>query len=139
MGVMDKPTSARERPKALNFLFCALAIVLVLLSPALGVMAAAIATWHALLAGSFWYMPLGLVMTLAAFAMVQSHRLFDLAFLGLMVVAAITWFGLDSPQQRSLLEAVQALASQTYLMAGVLLVMLVAGVLIHIARGANRW
>lgn len=136
---MNTLTSAPKRSRLLNSLFYTLAIMLVILSPALGVLAAAIATWHALLAGWFWYMPLGLVMVLAAIAMVQSHRLFDLGVLVLMVAAAIIWFGIDSLQQRSLLEAVQALTAQTYLMVGVLMVMLVSLVLIHLARRSNRW
>lgn len=136
---MNTPNSPPTRSSFLNFLFYTLAFMLVVLSPALGVLAAAIATWHALLAGWFWYMPLGLVMILAAIAMVQSHRLFDVAFLVLMVVATITWLGIDSLQQRAFLEAVQALTAQTYLMAGVLLVMLASLMLIHFARRSERW
>ncbi len=110
-----------------------------LLIPVLGVLATAVAAWQALLAGSIWYMPVGLVLVLAAIAMVQSHKLFDLALLGLVVFAVLAWFRADSMQQDRLLDAIQALAPQTHLMAGGLLVMIVALVLIHRVRRAGRW
>lgn len=113
-------------------------MMLVLLSPALGVVAAAIATWHALLAGSFWYMPLGLVLLLAVIAIVQSHKAFDLACLGLVITVVIIWFRLDSPQQDYLLDEVQALMPQTYLMGGVLFAMFATLMLVHMARRPNR-
>lgn len=112
--------------------------MLVLLSPALGVAAAGIATWHALLAGSFWYMPLGVVIALALISMAQSHTAFDVALLGLTVFAVMTWLGLDSLQQRDLLSIVEVLTSQTSLMAGVLLAMLSTLLFIRILRRRKR-
>lgn len=132
-------TALPKRSNTINFLFYGLALLLVLLSPALGVLVAAVATWHALLAGSFWYMPLGVVLLLAAIAMVQNHKLFDLVFLGVVILTVIAWFGADSLQQRYLLEGVHALLSQTHLMAGVLATLIVALVLIHIARRHRQW
>lgn len=115
-----------------------LALLLVLLSPVLGALAAAVAAWQALLAGSIWYMPLGLLLVLAAIAMVQSHKPFDLALLGLVAVAVIAWLRADSPQQGRLLDAIQALALQSHLMAGVLLVMILALLLVHTTRRFGR-
>ena len=131
-----------KRSRTAGLLLYGLALSLVLLAPALGVLAAAVAVWQALLAGSIWYMPLGLLMVLAAIAMVQSHKAFDLALLGLVAVAVIAWFRADSLQQGRLLDGIQALALQTHLMAGVLLVMIVALVLVHAARrfgGPRAW
>jgi len=112
---------------------------MVLLAPILGILAAAAVAWQALLAGSIWYMPLGLVLVLAAIAMSYSHNLFDLAVLGLVIVAMIAWFTADGLQQGRLLEALLAMAPRTGLMAGLLLVMVLALVLIHAARRTSRW
>jgi hypothetical protein len=127
------------RSRTATVLLYGLALSLVLLAPLLGILAAAVAVWQALLAGSIWYMPLGLFLVLAAIAMVYSHKLFDLALLGLMIVAAVTWSMADALQQSRLLDALLALASQTGLMSGLLVMMLVALVLIHVARRTGRW
>lgn len=116
-----------------------LALALLLLAPMLGMLAAAISTWQALLVGSIWYMPLGLVMMLAAIAIVQSHKPFDLALLGLVVVAVIAWFMSDSLLQGHVLDALQTMAPRTGLMTGALLVMILALALIHAARRTGRW
>lgn len=116
-----------------------LALSLIVLAPALGAVAAAVVVWQALLAGSIWYMPLGLVLVLAAIAMVQSHKPFDLALLGLVIVAVIAWFMADALQQGRLVDALLALAPQTGLMFTLLVMMLAALVLIHGARRAGRW
>ena len=112
---------------------------MVLLAPILGILAASAVAWQALLAGSIWYMPLVLVLVLAAIAMVYSHKLFDLALLGLVVVAGIAWFMSDALQQERLLESLLAMAPRTGLMAGLLLVMVLALVLTHAARRTSRW
>lgn len=128
-----------KRTWTANLLLYGLALSLLFLAPILGMLAAAISTWHALLVGSIWYMPLGLVMILAAIAMVQSHKAFDLALLGLVVVAVIAWFMADSLLQGHVLDAVQTMAPRTGLMASALLVMILALVLIHAARRTGRW
>ena len=139
IGGMNTMMPPPKRTWSANLLLYGLALSLVLLAPVLGALAAAVAFWQALLAGSIWYLPLGLVLVLAAIAMVYSHKLFDLALLGLVVVAAITWFKVDSPLQGRLLDAIEALAPQTGLMTGVLVVMVLALVLIHVARRSGRW
>lgn len=116
-----------------------LALSLVVLAPVLGALAAAVAVWQALLAGSIWYMPLGLVLVLGAIAMVYSHKLFDLVVLSLVVIAVIAWFMADTLQQGRLVDILLALAPQTGLMSGLLVTMLVAVVLIHAARRTGRW
>lgn len=132
------PRSSRSISASL--LLYALALCLVVLAPALGLVVAAVAVWQALLAGSMWYLPLGLVLVLAAVAMVQSHKLFDLALLGLVIVSGvIVWLGVDAGQQERVLNFIQALALQTGLMAGMLLLMVLALVLIHAARRSGRW
>lgn len=129
----------RTRSRTATALLYGLALVLVLLAPLLGALAAAVAIWQALLAGSIWYMPLGLVLVLAAIAMVHSHKLFDVALLGLVIVAVVAWFMAGALQQGRLVDALLALAPQTGLMSGLLVMMLVALVLIHVARRTGRW
>ena len=129
----------RTQSRIVSLLLYLLALSLVLMAPALGMLAAAVAVWHALLAGSIWYMPLGLVMVLATIAMVYSHKLFDLALLGLATVGVIAWFMADSLKQARLAESLLVLAPQTGLMSGLLVIMLVALVMIHAARRTGRW
>jgi hypothetical protein len=129
----------RTQSRIVSLLLYLLALSLVLMAPALGMLAAAVAVWHALLAGSIWYMPLGLVMVLATIAVVYSHKLFDLALLGLATVGLIAWFMADSLQQARLVESLLVLAPQTGLMSGLLVIMLVALVMIHAARRTGRW
>lgn len=136
MNMMPPPS---KRTWTANLLLYGLALSLLLLAPMLGMLAAAISTWQALLVGSIWYMPLGLVMMLAAIAMAQSHKAFDLALLGLVVVAVIAWVMSDSPLKGHVLDVIQTMAPRTGLMAGVLLVMIPVLVLIHVARRAGRW
>ena len=124
----------RKRSRAASLLLYALALLLVVLAPVLGVLAAAVAVWQSLMAGSIWYMPLGLVMVFAVIAMVQTHKPFDLVVLGLVVVAVITWFRADTMQQGRLLDAIHTLAQQPHLMAGMLLVMIMALVVVHATR-----
>ena len=128
-----------KRTWSVNLLLYGLALSLVLMAPVLGALAAAVAFWQALLAGSIWYMPLGLVLVLAAIALANSHKLFDLALLGLVVVAVIAWFMADALQQARLVETLLVLVSQTGLMTGLLVMMVVTLVLIHSARRAGRW
>lgn len=136
---MNTMLSPRKRSRIAHLLLYGLALSLVLLAPVLGVLAAAVAVWQALLAGSFWYMPLGLVLALAIVAMVQSHKLFDLALLGLVVLTAIAWLLADTLLKGRVLDGLIALAPQTSLMYGLLAIMLVALVLIHVARRTGRW
>jgi hypothetical protein len=136
---MKVTTPTRKRSRTVGLLLYGLALFLVLLAPVLGAMALAVAVWQALVAGSIWYMPLGLVLVLAAIALVQSHRPFDLGLLGLVAVMVIVWFRSDFLQQGHLLDAIQTLAPQTGLMIGVLVVMVVALVLIHAARRNGRF
>ncbi|NBD95777.1 MAG: hypothetical protein GVY11_04785, partial [Gammaproteobacteria bacterium] len=116
-----------------------LAVVLIIISPVLGLLAAAVATWQALLAGSIWYMPLGLILVLATIAVVESHKPFDLALLGLVVVGVIAWFKADVLQQGRLVDTLWAMAAQTGLMSVLLVAMVLALVLIHAARRIGRW
>ncbi len=139
IGGMNTMMSPPKRTWSVNLLLYGMALSLVLLAPMLGALAAAVAFWQALLAGSIWYLPLGLVLVLAAIAMVYSHKLFDLALLGLVVVAVIAWFMADAPQQGRLLEVLLTLAPKTGLMAGLLVIMVGALMLIHAARRAGRW
>lgn len=113
--------------------------MLVVLSPVLGMAAAAVAVWQALLAGSIWYMPMGLVLVLTAIAVVQSHKPFDLTLLGLGVVTLIAWLGANPLQKDRLLDGILALSRQTPLLVGMLSVVVVALVLVHIARRNGRW
>ena len=136
---MTTKTPARTRSRPSSLLLYGLALCLLLLSPVLGIVAAAVAAWQAIIAGSIWYMPLGLLLVLAAIAMMQRHKLFDLATLGLVFLAVIAWFRVGSLQQDRLLNAIQALASQTGLIAGLLVAMILALVLIHAARRGGRW
>lgn len=136
---MNTMLSPRTRSKTTSLLLYGLAITLVVLAPAMGAVAAAVAFWQALLAGSVWYMPIGLVLVLAAIAVMQSHKPFDLAVLGLVIVAPLAWFSASPRQQEQLLNAVLALPSRTLLLGGVLPVMILALVLIHAARRSGRW
>lgn len=99
----------------------------------------AIASWQALLSDSIWTIPLGLVVVLAVMAMVQSHKLFDLTLLGLVIAAVTAWLMTDSAIQERMLEVLQTLASWTSLMAGLLLVMVETLVLINTDRRTGRW
>lgn len=112
------------RSKTVSVLLYALALLLVLLAPLLGLMAAVVGTWHALVAGSFWYMPLGLILLLAVVALAHNHKPFDLALLGLLVLAVIAWFIAEPLQQLQLLDAFRALVAQTSVM-GILLSMMI--------------
>ncbi len=136
---MNTMLPPRTRSRTASLLLFGLALSLVLLAPVLGVLAAAVGVWQALVAGSIWYMPLGLLMVLGAIALMQSHKPFDLALLGLVTVAVIAWLMADDPQQARLLDALLALEPQTGLMSGLLVIMLVALVMIHAARRTGRW
>lgn len=139
IGSMKATSPTRKRSRTAGLMLYAFALSLVLLAPVLGAMALAVAVWQAIVAGSIWYMPLGLVLVLGTIALAQSHRPFDLALLGLVVVLTITWFRSDPLHQGRLLDAIQTLAPQTGLMIGVLVVMVVALVLIHAARRTGRF
>jgi len=95
--------------------------------------------WQALLAGSIWYMPMGLLLVLAVIAMIYSHKLFDLALAGLVLVVVVAWFRADSLQQGRWLDSAQLLLPQTGLLAGLLVLMVLALALIHLARRTGRW
>jgi len=134
---MKAMTQTQDRSRAASLVAYGLALSLVLLAPLLGAVVAAVAVWQALLAGSIWYAALGLVLVLSVIAMVQSHRLFDLAVLGLAVAVMVTWFATDSAHQSRLLEVSQALTVETRLMAGVATVLTL--ILIHAVRRWGRW
>lgn len=136
---MNTMFSPRKRSRTASLLLYGLALTLVLLAPVIGAVAAAVAVWQALLAGSVWYMPIGLVLVLAAIAIVQSHKPFDLAVFGLVVVTLLAWFSTNARRQGELLDAIVTLSPRTPLLAGALLVMVVALVLIHTARRSGRW
>lgn len=139
IGGMNTITPPRTRSRTASLLLLGLALSLVVLAPALGAVAAAIAVWQALLAGSIWYMPLGLVLVLAGISMMQSHKLFDLALLGLLVIAVTGLFMADALQRARMVDALLAMAGQTVLMSGLLVMMLAALALIHAARRSGRW
>lgn len=129
----------QTRSRTASLLLYGMALSLVVLAPALGAIAAAVAVWQALLAGSVWYMPLGLVLVLATIAMVNSHKPFDLALLGLVVASVVAWFLAGTQNRDRLVDALLALAPHTALMYGLLMMMLAALVLIHAARSTGRW
>lgn len=139
MRSMNEFTPTDTRPPIFGAVMYGLAFVLVVISPALGLLAAAVATWQALLAGSIWYMPLGLILVLATIAMVQSHKPFDLALLGVVAVGVIAWFMADVLQQGRLIEALLAMAAQTDLMFLLLVAMVLTLMLIHATRRIGRW
>lgn len=136
---MNKTLLPPKQTLGSRLLLYGVTLILALVASALGILAAAIALWQALLAGSIWYMPLGLLLLLGAIAIIYSHKLFDLALLGLLLVAVMAWFMVDALQQAHLLEALLVVASRTYLMAGMMLAMVMTLVLIHSARRAGRW
>jgi hypothetical protein len=136
---MNTMLTPSKRSRTASVLMHSLALILVMLAPVLGLLAAAVAAWHAIVAGSIWYLPLALVIVLAAIAMIQSHKPFDLALLGLVVVAAFSWFMADSLQQVRLFDSILSLVPRTYLLGTILLVMVVALVLIHTVRRTGRW
>lgn len=111
-----------------------LALVLVLLAPALGMATAAVATWHSLLAGSIWYLPLGLVLVLTMIAILESHKPFDLVLLGLLALGVVAWFRVDALQQGLFVDSLQELAIRTSLMVGLLLIMTLALALCYTMR-----
>jgi len=59
---VNQTTSARLN----SALLCILAWLLILISPFLGLLIAAIGAWHAIVAGSIYYLAPGLVVILAA-------------------------------------------------------------------------
>ncbi|NBB93542.1 MAG: hypothetical protein GVY32_10290 [Gammaproteobacteria bacterium] len=136
---MNELTPTDTRPPITAAVLYGLAVVLIIISPVLGLLAAAVATWQALLAGSIWYMPLGLILVLATIAMVESHKPFDLALLGLVVSGVIAWFTADVLQQGQLTDALWAMAAQTGLMSFLLVAMVLVLMLIHAARRSWRW
>lgn len=136
---MNTMLFSQKRSGTTRLLLYGLAVTLVVLSPVLGMAAAAVAVWQALLAGSIWYMPMGLVLVLTAIAVVQSHKPFDLTLLGLGVVTLIAWLGANPLQKDRLLDGILALSRQTPLLVGMLSVVVVALVLVHIARRNGRW
>jgi len=76
VNTTQSPNASRPGGLALlnNTLLCTLACLLILIAPLLGLMVAAIGAWHAIVAGSIFYLPLGLAVVLAALAIVQSHK-----------------------------------------------------------------
>lgn len=81
-----------------------LALVLVLLAPILGMLVAAVAAWHAVLAQSIILLPLGLFLVLVILSVYQRHGRSDLAVLSLMLAATASWFLLDSQARIEMLK-----------------------------------
>lgn len=134
IGGMKTMTPTLERSRTSSLLLYGLTLTLVLLAPALGIAAAAIAAWHSLLAGSIWYLPLGLVLVLATIAILKSHKPFDLALLGLLALGVIAWFRTDVLRQGLFLDSIQGLAAQTSLMVGLLLIMALVLAMLYTTR-----
>ncbi|RFF30673.1 hypothetical protein [Wenzhouxiangella sediminis] len=96
---MNRIVEQARGKRVSHYLRFSLAWTLVLLSAALGLIAAAIATWQAQLAGSILYMPLGLVIALALIPVAHKHKPIDLLLLALMLLGVAFWFSAESPQQ----------------------------------------
>ena len=112
---------------------------LILIVPALGFLAALIAAWHALLAGSIWYMPLGLLLLLTAAALIESHKLFDLALLGLVTAGFVVVFRMEPLQQNRLSDALMGFALQTGLLVSVICLVLVMLIWLRSIRQKRGW
>ena len=112
---------------------------LILIVPALGFLAALIAAWHALLAGSIWYMPLGLLLLLTAAALIESHKLFDLALLGLVTAGFVVVFRMEPLQQNRLSDAFMGFALQTGLLVSVVFLVLVILIWLRSIRQKRGW
>lgn len=110
-----------------------------LLAPLLGLIAAAIAAWHALLAGSIWYLPLGLLLFLASFAVLQTHKWFDLALLGLVTAGAFTVLRMDAVEQGRHLDAILSFTLDSGRLVAVLLAILTVLAFVHLARQKGGW
>ena len=120
--------------RLLRFIQFALALLLVLVAPLLGLLAAAIGTWHAIVAGSIFYLPLGLVIVLMVLAIIQCHKTGDIALLTVMVAGAVTWFLAGGQTQTRLLEWVESLVGRTELLAGLLVLMVMWLVMLYTFR-----
>ena len=107
--------------------------------PALGFLAALIAAWHALLAGSIWYMPIGLLLLLMAVALIESHKLFDLALLGLVTAGFGVVFRMEPLQQNRLSDAFMGFALQTGLLVSVVFLVLVILIWLRSIRQKGGW
>ena len=115
-----------------------LVLLLVIAVPLLGLVAAAIGTWHALAAGSIFYLALGVIILLMALAIFQSHKKGDLTLLVLLLTGAAAWFLIDAQTQARLLGWAEGLAARTELLTGLLVLMVIALVLIYAFRLITR-
>lgn len=111
-------------------LLFSLALILLLASPALGLLAAAVATWQAQLAGSVLYMPLGLVLVLALIAVIQSHKPLDVLLFGSLVLGTIGWFIADAHQQAHISGIVLDLSTRVNFMPGLIVASLLTAALL---------
>lgn len=110
------------------------ALVSAVVAPLLGLAAAGIGTWHALVAGSIFYMPLGLIIMLMGLAILHSHNKWDLWLLGLLVVGAATWYYVGGQDWTRMLGWAEGLAVHTELLAGLLVLLVMALVLVYVFR-----
>jgi cbb3-type cytochrome oxidase subunit 3 len=111
-----------------------LALVLVLLAPILGMLVAAVAAWHAVLAQSIVLLPLGLFLVLVILSVYQRHGRSDLTVLSLMLAATASWFLLDSQARIEMLKWGGALVLPVELLVGALAVMVLLLVLLFVSR-----
>lgn len=117
-----------------NTILYSLALLLVVMAPLLGLVAAGTAIWYATLAGSMLYMPLGLIIVLAILAILHSHKKGDLALLALLLTGVSAWFLANAETRAAALEWLSAVADQTALLIGLLVLAVIALGLIYTLR-----
>lgn len=108
-----------------------LMLVLAMVSPVLGLAVAAVGTWLALLAGSIYYLPLGLMILLAGMAILRSPLA---AIIGLAVIATLVW-SVNVMDDKGWIPAWTVdLASRMDLLIGMLVLMVLAFIIVHWQR-----
>lgn len=116
-----------------------LALTLLLLAPVLGLAVGAVGAWHAILAGSIFYLPIGVLLMLVGLSVYQCHRKRDIATLALLAAAVSGWFLVDLTTRNKMQEWAVGLILPVELLAGLLaLLVLLLAVLLAWRLFADR-
>lgn len=108
-----------------------LMLILAMVTPVLGLAVAAIGAWLALLAGSIYYLPLGLMILLAGMAILRSPLV---AIIGFAVIATLAGLVAVMDDKGWIPAWTVDLASRMDLMIGMLVLMVLAFMIVHWQR-----
>ena len=110
---------------------------MILMAPPLGIFAALILVWHAIIAGSLPFAVIALGIGLVTVSIVQSHRKRDLALLAVMSICAASWFLIGTTVQTHFLEWGARLADRTNILCGLLILIVIWIGLVYWVRHAR--